>query len=80
VGYGDFYPVTWEGRLIAALLMVTGVGVFSTLAGAMSTLFLKPAVNHEDQEIRRLSDEVAGLRNSLEKMVRRGDDAETPNA
>ena len=80
VGYGDFYPVTWEGRLIAALLMVTGVGVFSTLAGAMSTFFLKPAVNHEDQEIRRLSDEVASLRTVLEKTVRRAEDAEITNA
>jgi voltage-gated potassium channel len=62
VGYGDFFPVTWEGRLVAALLMITGVGVFSALAGAMSTLFLTPTVRHEDREIQRLSDEVASLK------------------
>jgi voltage-gated potassium channel len=66
VGYGDFYPVTWEGRLVAALLMLTGVGVFSALAGAMSTLFLTPTVRHEDREIQRLSDEVASLRQLLQ--------------
>jgi hypothetical protein len=45
----------------------------------MSTFFLKPAVNHEDQEIRRLSDEVASLRTVLEKTICRLDDTDTPN-
>lgn len=67
VGYGDFYPVTWEGRLIAALLMITGVGVFSALAGAMSTLFLSPSIGREDSEVRRLSGEVARLASLLEQ-------------
>jgi voltage-gated potassium channel len=67
VGYGDFYPVTWEGRLIAALLMITGVGVFSALAGAMSSLFLAPAVSQENQELKRFADELADLRQLLEE-------------
>lgn len=66
VGYGDFYPVTWEGRLVAAVLMITGVGVFSALAGAMSTLFLSPSVRQEDHEIQRLRAEIVGVRELLE--------------
>lgn len=71
VGYGDFYPVTWEGRLIATLLMITGVGVFSALAGAMSSLFLSPSIGHEDREVRRLSAEVARLASILEQQDNR---------
>src|SRR6059058_579080 len=33
VGYGDRYPVTPEGRFVAALLMCAGVGLFSTFSG-----------------------------------------------
>lgn len=62
VGYGDFYPVTWEGRLVASVLMFTGVGIFSALAGAMSLLFISPTVRHEDRELQRLQAEVAGLK------------------
>lgn len=40
VGYGDFYPVTTEGRFVAVLLMVTGVGTFATLAGLLATVFM----------------------------------------
>lgn len=29
VGYGDFYPVTTEGRIVAVLLMVSGVGLLA---------------------------------------------------
>jgi voltage-gated potassium channel len=40
VGYGDRYPVTTEGRLIASVLMTAGVGLFGTFAGYISSLFV----------------------------------------
>lgn len=40
VGYGDKFPVTTEGRIIAAFLMTTGVGLFGTFAGFVSSWFL----------------------------------------
>jgi voltage-gated potassium channel len=39
VGYGDRVPVTWEGRLIGALLMTAGVGVFGTFSGFVASWF-----------------------------------------
>jgi voltage-gated potassium channel len=41
VGYGDLYPVTMEGRVVAVVLMVTGVGTFATLAGALASWFME---------------------------------------
>jgi voltage-gated potassium channel len=41
VGYGDYYPVTLEGRLIAAILMTTGVGLFGTFAAFVANWFVK---------------------------------------
>jgi voltage-gated potassium channel len=40
VGYGDKYPVTLEGRIIAALLMTTGVGLFGTFTGFVASWFM----------------------------------------
>ena len=40
VGYGDKYPVTTEGRLIAAVLMTVGVGLFGTFTGFLASWFV----------------------------------------
>jgi voltage-gated potassium channel len=40
VGYGDISPSTLTGRLIASILMVTGIGLISMLTGSITTLFL----------------------------------------
>lgn len=49
VGYGDKYPVTNAGRIIAAGLMITGVGLFGTLSGVIASFFLG---QHREQEQR----------------------------
>lgn len=41
VGYGDKYPVTTEGRIIAAMLMTVGVGLFGTFTAFVSSWFVK---------------------------------------
>jgi voltage-gated potassium channel len=41
VGYGDKYPVTTGGRIIAAMLMTTGVGLFGTFTAYVSSWFVK---------------------------------------
>lgn len=40
VGYGDRYPVTTEGRIIAALLMTAGVGIFGTFTAFVASWFV----------------------------------------
>jgi len=39
VGYGDFYPVTAIGRIVASMLMLCGIGMFGTYAGMMASWF-----------------------------------------
>lgn len=51
VGYGDHYPVTTEGRLIAVVLMTVGVGLFGTFAAFVTTWFMgKPAEEKSNDE------------------------------
>ncbi len=40
VGYGDRFPVTFAGRILAAGLMITGVGLFGTMSGVVASFFL----------------------------------------
>ncbi len=41
VGYGDKFPVTTEGRIIAAILMTAGVGMFGTFTAFVASWFVK---------------------------------------
>jgi voltage-gated potassium channel len=41
VGYGDVSPVTAEGRLIAVVLMITGIGVIGVFTATVASLFFE---------------------------------------
>ncbi|MGL4832197.1 MAG: potassium channel family protein [Propionibacteriaceae bacterium] len=41
VGYGDRYPVTLEGRLIAVVLMMVGIGVVGTVTASLASWFMQ---------------------------------------
>lgn len=40
IGYGDKYPITTEGRIIAVVLMTFGVGLFGTFTAYIASIFV----------------------------------------
>jgi voltage-gated potassium channel len=50
VGYGDKYPVTTEGRIIAAILMTAGVGIFGTFTAFVASWFVADQKQKTDVE------------------------------
>jgi len=70
VGYGDLYPVTAGGRAVAAILMVTGVGLFGTFAAFVAAWFLQPSSRRESAEIEELEAKIDHLTEILEKQGR----------
>ncbi len=49
VGYGDIYPVTWEGRIVGILLMFFGIGLVGTIAGFTGSYFM------DRRQVRKIS-------------------------
>ena len=47
VGYGDKYPITTEGRLIAGILMTAGVGLFGTFTAYVASWFVADKKQNE---------------------------------
>lgn len=71
VGYGDFYPVTLEGRLVALVLMTFGIGLISFAIGTATSWVIDQLKSVErssertDAEIADLFAEVRALRTEL---------------
>jgi len=76
VGYGDEYPVTGDGRLVAVLLMVSGIALLGVVTAAVASWFVgrvAEAAQAQDDaddaallvEVRELADEVRRLRAEL---------------
>lgn len=49
VGYGDIYPTTFEGRIIAMVLMIFGLALLGTIVGLVSNYFLVEAATNDSK-------------------------------
>ncbi|MFC4799229.1 potassium channel family protein [Neobacillus sp. GCM10023253] len=49
VGYGDLYPETTVGRLIASVLMFVGIGLIGVVTGTVASLFSNKKTDLPDQ-------------------------------
>jgi voltage-gated potassium channel len=71
VGYGDHYPVTGQGRLVAGLLMVGGIALLGVITGTIASWLVEKLRGVEEaevetaQELRKLRAELAELRDEL---------------
>jgi voltage-gated potassium channel len=65
VGYGDRYPISAEGRVVAVFLMASGVGVFGILSGLVASWFLSPAVKETDSDVEELKTMIKELQEQL---------------
>jgi len=69
VGYGDIAPVTLWGRLIAIVLMLSGVGLITTLAASITAYFLGA---EENTALTELNERMGRLENLLNTRLSNG--------
>lgn len=70
-GYGDIFPVTWQGRLLAMFLMLTNLLVIlPLLISHITTTFMidkNEFTHHEQEEIKQTLVELKEIVNGLGK-------------
>jgi voltage-gated potassium channel len=72
VGYGDRFPVTSEGRMVAGILMCAGVGLFGMFSGFLASWFVAPDAKQDRDDIESLRQEIRDLRALLESSKNAG--------
>jgi voltage-gated potassium channel len=65
VGYGDRYPVTTEGRLVAASLMVAGIALLGVVTASLASWFVEN-LRQSGAAVERELDEVSADVNRAE--------------
>jgi voltage-gated potassium channel len=82
VGYGDFTPVTWQGRVAATLLMFIGFLVLATVTAQISSTFIDQAARarakesgsvtqeetHQEVQLRTITEQLARLEEQVGRL------------
>ena len=75
VGYGDFSPITPQGRLVAVGLMVAGIALLGVVTATVASWLLEQVSAREERseqatrtEVHELTSEVAALRQEIAEL------------
>jgi voltage-gated potassium channel len=71
VGYGDVYPATDAGRVLAILLMLVGIGFVAILTGAIAERFVAGQLREQTEEIEEeVAEEIEDARGAALRELR----------
>jgi voltage-gated potassium channel len=67
VGHRDLYPVTVQGRLIAVVVMLLGIGFLSVLTATFATEFIKTDTGSDEvmETLRKIEADLADVKAQL---------------
>lgn len=72
VGYGDLYPKTVAGRMLATVLLIFGVAFFGTITARIASFYIDAEVKHDlrtqVEKMKRLTEEEQRVENLVEKV------------
>ena len=85
VGYGDVVPVSAEGRVLGAILILLGVGLFAMLTASFSVLFISRTEDKMEENIQKqlkkdrakamsqlknIEERMEGIEKNIEKLIK----------
>jgi voltage-gated potassium channel len=68
VGYGDTFPVTPEGRAVAVVLMLTGIGLIGTVSANVAAYFVR---SDEGSDLAEMSASLERVERKLDELLAR---------
>lgn len=68
VGYGDFYPVTVTGRLVAAGLMVGGLTLIGIVTATIASWIIERVTGRVEKETASTDTQLADLRSEVQQL------------
>jgi voltage-gated potassium channel len=68
VGYGDFYPVTFWGRVIACVVMFMGITTYGMITAAIATWFVGRDARRQHHLVQRLSMDARALHERFDRL------------
>lgn len=74
VGYGDHYPVTTMGKVLAGAIIICGVGLFGMTSGLITSLLSSPSSmderrsKHKEVMLQKLLNQQEIILHKLEKL------------
>ena len=75
VGYGDRFPVTGGGRMVAVILMLLGIGLIGVLTATVASVFIKEHTDATKEEFKKghadLGQQLAVISDRLADVERR---------
>jgi len=71
VGYGDRYPVTGQGRLIAVALMLSGIALLGVVTATVATWLVEHVASAEQEQTRDLQQQLDEVRIQLDEVLAR---------
>lgn len=71
VGYGDVYPVTAWGRVIAVGLMICGIGLLGTVTATLASWLVEHVSATEESDTQRLLSRIDQLETKIEILHQR---------
>jgi voltage-gated potassium channel len=85
VGYGDIAPQSTGGRVVAGILMITGIGLLGMVSGSIATYFISskgssnPHVQHLQKQLDGWDDMTGEERREIGRMLRVLSDDSSPD-
>jgi voltage-gated potassium channel len=75
VGYGDRYPISAGGRVVATILMLVGIGLIGVLTATVASVFIKEHTDANREELKKghadLGQQLAVMSDRLAAIERR---------
>lgn len=68
VGYGDHFPVTSEGRAVAVVLMVVGVGLLSVVTANVAAYLVDSGEGSGDGGLKEINERLTRIEAALEDL------------